>query len=206
LRHDHLFESASELDDITEYSTLATDQLSLNRPVLLITTGVRGHIYRWIAKTITALKELNRKNAHIAVKLHWNHFGDQIAESAFEDFQWSQYSIHSTKLYELIRNADVLLMGFSTTAIESTILKTPVINLRPRILSDQVNDYIRKNLALPAGSIDETKLAIQRALNPEFRNSWLDERNQILETFLQNSKITAIESLLRQIKESVFTH
>jgi hypothetical protein len=199
LRHDALFERATSTDLSPDLVSRQRHRLPLDRPVLLICTGLPQDIPGWLRRVVQAAKEMPL-SCHIAIKVHWN-FKDDLAfannqtfESIFEDLDWSHWTVYKSDLFELMEAANVVLTGTSTTGLEAAILKRPLICLETS-LQGYANPYVEDGLALPANTTEEAIKAISTALKPNYRSQWLKVRDQFLRRHMINIDRPAVDAL-----------
>lgn len=125
LRHDVMIARAAMQDELP---ALRRGDLKLPEglPLCVVCTQLISQVPGWIERLVGGLRRAGIA-AHIAIKQHHFHRADELIHETFAALDWSDYSVHTQHLEELLRLADVALTENSTTGVESLIFGTPLI-------------------------------------------------------------------------------
>lgn len=125
LRHDVLVEQfdlhaqrgvrASQKSELREAYNLPPE-----RPVLLLCTGTAETAEEWFTMVLEALEQ-QTLDAHIIVKLHQYHGGEDAVRRVAERRAFEDFSLYTEDIYPLIAASDVLIGGASTTILEGKL-------------------------------------------------------------------------------------
>lgn len=171
-----------------------------DRPLCVICTQLTSQVPGWIERLVDALRRAGI-HAHVAIKQHHFHRADALIHDTFHKLDWSDYSVHTQHLEELLRMADVALTENSTTGIEALILGTPLICYDEPARYESF-PYVTHGGARSGKDVETMSASLKEVLMNSTKGDLEAKRRRFLKRHLANMQRPAIENFLERIEPS----